>query len=34
MGTNAPLLDISEDKVVEFETVVMKIPQFDRSILR
>ena len=29
MGTNAPLLDISEDKVVEFETVVMKIPQFD-----
>lgn len=29
MGTNAPLLDISEDKVVEFETVVMKIPQFE-----
>lgn len=29
MGTNAPLLDISEDKVVEFETVVMPIPQFD-----
>lgn len=29
MGTNAPLLDISEDKVVEFETVVMAIPQFD-----
>lgn len=29
MGTNAPLLDISEDKLVEFETVVMPIPQFD-----
>lgn len=29
MGTNAPLLDISKDKLVEFETVVMKIPQFD-----
>lgn len=27
MGTNAPLLDISEDKVVEFETAVMPIPQ-------
>lgn len=29
MGTDAPLLDISEDKVVEFETAVMPIPQFD-----
>ena len=29
MGTNAPLCDISEDKLVEFETVVMEIPQFD-----
>lgn len=29
MGTNAPLSDISEDKVVDFETVVMEIPQFD-----
>ncbi len=29
MGTNAPLLDISEDKLVEFETEVMMIPQFD-----
>lgn len=29
MGTHAPLLDISEDKVVEFETAVMTIPQFD-----
>ena len=29
MGTNAPLSDISEDKLVEFETVVMPIPQFD-----
>ncbi len=29
MGSNAPLSDISEDKVVDFETVVMTIPQFD-----
>ena len=29
MGTNAPLTDISEDKLVEFETEVMMIPQFD-----
>ena len=29
MGTDAPLCDISEDKLVEFETVVMPIPQFD-----
>lgn len=31
MGTNAPLLDISEDKIVEFETAVMEIPQFDTN---
>lgn len=29
MGTYAPLLDISEDALVEFETAVMEIPQFD-----
>ena len=29
MGTNAPLSDISPDKIVEFETVVYPIPQFD-----
>ncbi len=29
MGTHAPLCDISEDKLVEFETAVMPIPQFD-----
>lgn len=29
MGTNAPLLDISKDALVEFETVVYPIPQFD-----
>lgn len=29
MGTDAPLSDISEDKIVEFETMVMPIPQFD-----
>ena len=29
MGSDAPLLDISEDKVIDFETVVMPIPQFD-----
>lgn len=29
MGTDAPLVDIPEEKLVEFETVVMGIPQFD-----
>lgn len=29
MGSHAPLSDISEDKFVEFETVVMPIPQFE-----
>ncbi|MCD7858502.1 MAG: extracellular solute-binding protein [Clostridiales bacterium] len=29
MGSDAPLSDISEDKVVEFETAVMAVPQFD-----
>lgn len=29
MGTHAPLSDISADSLVEFETVVMPIPQFD-----
>ena len=29
MGTNAPLLDISADKLVQFETAVMTVPQFD-----
>ena len=29
MGSNAPLSDISEDKFVNFETVVMPIPQYD-----
>ena len=29
MGTDAPLIDISEDALVEFETVVMTVPQFD-----
>ena len=29
MGSNAPLSDIAEDKVVDFETVVRTIPQFD-----
>jgi multiple sugar transport system substrate-binding protein len=31
MGTDAPLSDISEDKLVDFETVVMTIPQFDTT---
>ena len=31
MGTEAPLSDISEDKLVEFETAVMNVPQFDTS---
>ncbi len=29
MGTDAPLSDISEDKLVQFETEVMTVPQFD-----
>ena len=29
MGSNAPLIDIAEDKLVQFETVVRTIPQFD-----
>lgn len=28
MGSHAPLLDISEDKLVEFETAVLPVPQF------
>ncbi len=29
MGSRAPLVDISPDKLVDFETAVMPIPQFD-----
>lgn len=29
MGTHAPLSDISKDALVEFETAVMAVPQFD-----
>ncbi|MBE5783867.1 MAG: extracellular solute-binding protein [Clostridiales bacterium] len=29
MGSDAPLIDIPEDQLVEFETVVMPIPQYD-----
>lgn len=29
MGCEAPLIDIAEDKLVEFETVIKPIPQFD-----
>ncbi|MDR1065799.1 MAG: extracellular solute-binding protein, partial [Oscillospiraceae bacterium] len=29
MGSGAPLSDIAEDKIVNFETVVMAVPQFD-----
>ena len=29
MGSDAPLIDISEDKLVQFETAVMTVPQFD-----
>ncbi|MCM1027761.1 MAG: extracellular solute-binding protein [Roseburia sp.] len=29
MGTEAPLLDISEEALVEFETAVLPVPQFD-----
>jgi len=29
MGSNAPLVDIAEEKLVEFETVVMPVPQYN-----
>ena len=29
MGTDAPLCDIAEEKIVKFETVVMPLPQYD-----
>lgn len=29
MGTNAPLLDISQEALADFETVVMPLPQFE-----
>ena len=29
MGYDAPLIDIAEEKLVQFETVVMPVPQFD-----
>lgn len=31
MGSDAPLVDIAEDKLVRFETVVREIPQYDYS---
>ncbi len=31
MGSDAPLVDIAEEKVIDFETVVMTIPQYDTS---
>ena len=29
MGANAPLVDIAQDKMVDFETIVREIPQYD-----
>lgn len=29
MGSDAPLMDINEEEIVEFETVAMVVPQFD-----
>lgn len=29
MGSDAPLVDIAEDKLVQFETAVMELPQYD-----
>jgi multiple sugar transport system substrate-binding protein len=29
MGSNAPLIDIADEKLVQFETAVMEIPQFN-----
>lgn len=31
MGSDAPLCDIAEEKIADFETAVMMIPQFDRE---
>ncbi len=31
MGSNAPLIDITEDKLVQFDTAVMMLPQFDAA---
>lgn len=31
MGCEAPLIDIAEEKLVQFETVVMPVPQFDTT---
>ncbi|WP_022779038.1 ABC transporter substrate-binding protein [Butyrivibrio sp. AE3009] len=31
MGSDAPLVDIAKDKIVDFETEVMMLPQFDTS---
>ncbi len=31
MGTHAPLIDIPEEDLVEFDTVVMPVPQFDAA---
>ncbi len=31
MGSDAPLLDIAEEQLVEFETAVLPVPQFDAS---
>ncbi len=33
MGSDAPLIDIAEDKLVKFETAVMPIPQYDTENL-
>ena len=34
MGSDAPLIDIPESDLVEFETVVMPVPQFDEKNLQ
>ncbi len=34
MGSKAPLLDIPEDQLVDFETVVLPIPQFDENNMK
>ncbi len=34
MGSRAPLLDIPKDQLVDFETAVMPIPQFDKNDMK
>ncbi len=34
MGSDAPLVDIAEDKILDFETAVLPVPQFDKDNIK